>query len=541
MTEPDYSRLRVLIADDFSNFRATVNSMLRKLGVLFVDSASSGAGVLAACRHNHFDVILCDYDLGPGRNGQQVLEALRHHNLISRRAVFIVVSADAAKDVVMAAYDCEPDDYLMKPINARMLEQRMARLITQRRTLTPVYEALDNNDQARAIALLTDLSLMEGRHAITAQKLLGEMFIAAGELSKAEKLYTKALQTRQLDWARLGLAKVKQLQGELELAGTWLEQIISDSPLYLPAYDVLASNWEKQGQGRKVQQIIQRSVEISPKSILRHKRLAEVAKRNGDKPLALKALRTTVRLGELSCHAGVDDNLNFARIACSCIEEKIAPIKPLFCEAVDVVTAARGRFTLSPEQVLHADLVEARALALGGLREKACSLIAAVEALAKTESAVPIEIHLDRITALRALGQKADADALLQQLLDLYAGDQKVLQRLDELLAEPASDSSRALIASVNREGIALYNQSQFDEAIAQFMSVSQIFPRHLGVQLNIVQSLVGKLKTGKRDDHTIQQTERVLATIEALIEPGHPQYARFRRLRSMAMANLDD
>lgn len=115
MSELNYNHLRVLMADDFSNFRATVNGMLGKLGVQQVDLGSNGAGVLEACQHKTLDVILCDHDLGPGRNGQQLLELLRHNKLISHRSIFIVVSADAAKDVVMAAYDCDPDDYLMKP------------------------------------------------------------------------------------------------------------------------------------------------------------------------------------------------------------------------------------------------------------------------------------------------------------------------------------------------------------------------------------------------------------------------------------------
>jgi CheY-like chemotaxis protein len=539
LAELNYSNLRILIADDFSNFRATVKGMLAKLNVHNVDVASTGDEVIEICKKKRFDVILCDYNLGPGRNGQHVLEELRYRALISKRSIFIMVSAETAKDVVMAAYECEPDDYLMKPITTMMLQQRMGRLLLQRQALAAVYKAMDNKDNSRAMALLIDLSLAEGRHSVIAQKLLGEMFIAAGELGKAEKLYTKALQTRQLDWARLGLAKVKQLQGELEVAGGWLEQIVSDNPLFLPAYDVLASNWEKQGQDRQVQDTIQRSVDISPKSILRHKRLAAVAERNGDAALALKALRTTVRLGELSCHASPEDCFSFARVASSCIEQNIEATDGLAVEAVDIMRAARSRFSLSREQELRADLIEGRALALGGHQDEAEALVKGVEESMRRASNVPIELQVDRVTALQALGHKEEADELLQELLQVYAYDQDALEQLDGLLPEPVSELNRAMIASVNREGIELYNNAQFDQAIAHFMTVSQMFPKHVGVQLNIVQTLVGKLKAGKRDNDTIEQTEAALATIGALIDRGHSQYARFQRLQGMAMANL--
>lgn len=84
MNDINYSRLRFLVADDFGNFRSTVSAMLGKLGIHQVDTATNGAEVLDKCQRRNYDVILCDYDLGSGRNGQQVLEELRFKSLIAR-------------------------------------------------------------------------------------------------------------------------------------------------------------------------------------------------------------------------------------------------------------------------------------------------------------------------------------------------------------------------------------------------------------------------------------------------------------------------
>lgn len=539
MTEINYSKLHMLIADDFSNFRATVNAMLGKLGVYRVDAASNGGDVIDKCEHKTYDVILCDYDLGPGKNGQQVLEELRFRKLIAKKTLFILVSADATKDVVMAAYDCEPDDYLMKPINAKMLQQRMTRLLRQRQALHGVFAALDAEDSRRAIALLIDLSLNDNRHARAAQKILGELFIAEGELNKAEKLYTKALETRPVDWARLGLARVKHLKGELDTAGDWLEKIVQENPLYLPAYDMLASNWEQQGHNQQVQATVQRSVSISPKSILRHKRLAQVAERNGDYVTALQALRSTVRLGELSCHACADDSFNFARVASTTLEQKLHPAEPLMKEAVEVINSARSRFPLSRDQITRADLLAARVFAQAGRHESAKPLVDAAEASVRRDTEVPLDVNIERILALQSLGEHEQAEALLHELLQKYAYDQHALEKLDALLAEPVSETNRALIATVNREGIELYNAARFDEAIDCFEKVRRIFPRHVGVHLNIVQSLIGKLRAGQKDARTLSNTEQALATIGSLVEPDHSQYARFQRLQEMATTSM--
>jgi CheY-like chemotaxis protein len=539
VTEINYSKLRLLVADDFGNFRTTVSGMLGKLGIYQVDMASNGAEVIDRCRRKTYDVILCDYDLGPGKNGQQALEELRFRKIIAKKTLFILVSADATKDVVMAAYDCEPDDYLMKPINAHMLEQRMTRLLRQRQALQGVIAALDAEDSRRAIAQLTDLALRDNRHSRVAQKMLGELFIVEGELNRAEKLYTRALETRPVDWARLGMARVKHLKGEWDTAGDWLEKIVQENPLYLPAYDVLANNWEQLGHNHQVQATVQRSVVISPKSILRHKRLAQVAERNGDFSTALQALRSAVRLGELSCHSSVEDNFNFARIASTSLEKNLLPAESLVEEAVDVINAARTRFFLSRDQLARADLLAARVFARAGQHESALPLVEAVEEAMHDAMEVSLEINMERVLALQSVGEHKQADALLHELLQKYSYDQQALEKLDTLLAEPVSETNRVMIATVNREGIELYNQARFDEAIECFEKVQRIFPRHVGVQLNIVQSLIGKLRTGQKDALTVSNTEQALATIGSLIEPDHSQYARFQRLQDMATAGM--
>ena len=149
-----YNNLRFLVVDDFGSFRSTINSMLTSLGVSQVIMASNGFEAIEICRDKKFDVILCDYDLGPGKNGQRVLEALRHHKMIDRETLFVLISADVSKKAVMAAYDCMPDDYLAKPINTQMLERRIGRLLAQREALRPAFKALDRDDPYRAMDIL---------------------------------------------------------------------------------------------------------------------------------------------------------------------------------------------------------------------------------------------------------------------------------------------------------------------------------------------------------------------------------------------------
>lgn len=531
-----YNNLRFLVVDDFSSFRSTVNGMLVSLGASQVVMASNGAEAVDICQDKKFDVILCDYDLGAGKNGQRVLEALRHHKMIDRETLFVLVSADVSKKAVMAAYDCMPDDYLAKPINAQMLERRIGRLLAQREAMRPAFKALDHNDSQRAMDILTRIALSGSKVAIAAQKFLGELFVEFDELAKAEKLYSKVLEEKPLDWARLGLAYVRQAQGRLKEAGEVFTALKEENPLYLPAYDGMASNWYLRENPAKLQDAIESSVQVSPMSILRQKNLANVAEKNGDIPTALKALRESVKLGRESCHGSWDDAYQFGMTAASAPPNVLENEKMLPQEALEMLREATSFFDVDSEQLLRMQFLQGRLqyIAKHGAAGKA-SIERAEATYAKQEQ--DIDTDIARVKALQTIGEGERADELVHMLTQYYAYDQDALERLDELLGEPVSEANRILVAQINREGIGLYNDGLFNESIACFERARVLFPRHAGIQLNIVQALIGKIKGGERDVRIKLAVEKGLEDIGGLVDEGHSQRARYQKLNNLFAA----
>ncbi|WP_103654280.1 response regulator [Agarilytica rhodophyticola] len=532
MSKIKYQDLSILVADDFGSFRSLVNTMLTELGVSDIEMASNGDQVIEKCKQKKYDVVLCDYDLGEGRNGQHVLEALRHYNYLSRSSIFIVVSAEASRNIVMSAYDCEPDDYLMKPITAMILRQRIERLLAQKDSLRPVYTALDEGNMETATDLLIDLSISEDRQASAAQKLLGQVFIEQGELQKAEKLYIHALEARPLDWARLGLARVKQLKGDLDTAGDWLYQIVEENPLYLPAYDLLAENLKQKGEKKAVQETIEKAVYVSPMSILRQRRLAAVAEDNDDALTAIEARRNTLKLGKLSCHGCVEDNLSFVRTVANAVQNHSELPKELIDDATEVLSLTRQEYALSSEQESRCRLLEGRVSAcLGDItKAKACIDDAIAEATIQG-----IDADIELILLLLSINAEDQVERFLKELQEKYRDDQEALEKLDQFLSEPASHSNRRLVAEANKEGIALYTQGEFDRAIACFEKARTVFPKHVGIGLNIVQAVIGKLKSTPEDEALKEECHSILNAVESIIDNSHSQYQRFIKLKKIS------
>jgi CheY-like chemotaxis protein len=532
MPDSPYAKMQALIVDDFESFRITLSKMLQEFGVGTVDSVPSSNEALRYCNAKVYDIILCDQNLGKGKTGQQVLEILRHKPNLNSDSLFLLVSAESNKNIIMAAYDYEPDAYLTKPITGQTLGQRLERLFKQRIALAPIYKALKEK-QLDAVVELCEAEINSGnRYAGSCQKILGRILLQIGEFEKAENLYRNILDVRQLDWAMLGMAQAKKLQGDSLSAQQWLEEIIQFNPLCLKAYDLLAEILAERADYHGQQKIMQQAVDISPLSILRQQVLGDVGFKNNDLLSAANAYRKAVKLGENSCHDNVKFHENFARagIQLAKLDKNIAA--PILRDALRVVAEIPLRFGKTNASKMSSYLLESQLLiASGEERRAADSLINAQKIIHSDESAVNLELKIELVRALREMGNKDESEKIIAELLEEYADDEDQLQKIDCLLDEPCSAKNKALVAQINKNGIAFYEAKDFVRAVDCFTSALQDFPQHIGLRLNLVQALIEQAKQESDKQQLIIGMQQTMDYIRKIIPDKHAQYRRFRQL----------
>ena len=112
------TKKRVLIIDRHTQARDALRLMLGALGVTAVHGAGNSAEVLRQVKANRFDLVLSDFVLDDGRDGQQLLEELRHAHLIQLSTVYLIITSERSKTNVVALAELAPDDYLIKPFTA---------------------------------------------------------------------------------------------------------------------------------------------------------------------------------------------------------------------------------------------------------------------------------------------------------------------------------------------------------------------------------------------------------------------------------------
>ena len=94
MSLEEYSKKRFLIVDELDSFRFSTKKMLLALGIKLIDTMTTGQQVMSGFQNVDYDVILCNFDLGKGKNGQELLEELREKQLLKFTSLFFIVSAE---------------------------------------------------------------------------------------------------------------------------------------------------------------------------------------------------------------------------------------------------------------------------------------------------------------------------------------------------------------------------------------------------------------------------------------------------------------
>ena len=528
-----FDTLRVLIIDDFNSFRINLKKIICELGFRRVDSVGSGEEALSFYHKSHYDLILCDYNLGQGRNGQQLLEELRIKKKLRPQDTFILLSAETSRNVVMSAYDCEPDAYLTKPVTAKVIQQRLKRLLNKRNELLHIYENLADGRTKEGIRLLKKMIASNSRHSIHCQKLLAELYIQNQQFAEAEAIYHIILEMGALDWAQVGLAKLKIMSGEPEIAIKWLTNIIKENPSCMKAYDVLSIALEAIDDRESLQKNMQKAVDISPMSISRQASLASVALENGSAEVATKAFKKTVKYGANSLHSTLENQLGYAEAVARLYNQDPTKAKEIAKDAIKVINDLSGQQNIPPDLKTKSTLLNSQLQAIQGDTKKAKEMMEHVTTTIN-EKNVTLEIEIEIIYTLIANDQYKKAQAMSQQLANKYKKNQSALEKIDRLLPEPVSEKGKKTLSNINKKGVEAYKTAEYDIAIDYFTKVEKRHPYYLGTKLNLAQALIGKMRKHGFDQDNVDRCNIIFDFFARHLDIKNIHYNRYSQLKWM-------
>lgn len=536
----NYAGLQALVADEFENSRVSIRQMLQGLGIEHVDQTSSGKGVVDACRARQYDLVLCDFRLTGNKNGQQVLEELRELKLLKPSNIFIIVSAETSRDVVMGIMESQPDEYLSKPFTQAVLARRLERQFQQAKALSKMKGLLAKAKYQELIVSCLSHIKEEGRYTPWCKKTLVDAFIAIKEFEKAAQICQKELANRDLDWALLGLAKIDVEQLKYDSATIILEKLLRLFPQTILAYDLLAKCYEKLGRLDDAQATLDDALKISPRIHRRQKQMAEISLANGDTQTALKASQQTVRLGLNSIFENPDDYIQLVDIVSESASdvENSTDRKRLLTEATQALTIVGKRFSDNENVKLRKVLAESRFLASQGQKREAKAALELAKQLSDAmDGGLQHDLVIEFSKTLYQFGEHVQADKMLTELLENESSSEEIKQKAADFLDEPVSISARAQAKSLNKEGLSCYTQKNYSQAIDYFKKALEYSYRHPGLNLNLVQTMLKMMEIEGVQRHFLKDCEDALNRLNH-VGPNHKQFKRLNALKDYLTQN---
>ncbi|MCK9389490.1 MAG: chemotaxis response regulator CheY [Sulfuritalea sp.] len=123
---PDRTSLKFLVVDDFSTMRRIVRNLLKELGFTNVDEAEDGAVALTKLREGGFEFVVSDWNM-PNMDGLTLLQNVRADPKL-KTLPFLMVTAEAKKENIIAAAQAGASGYVVKPFTAATLQEKLEKI-----------------------------------------------------------------------------------------------------------------------------------------------------------------------------------------------------------------------------------------------------------------------------------------------------------------------------------------------------------------------------------------------------------------------------
>jgi CheY-like chemotaxis protein len=313
-TMQENSQLSVLVVDPNPGMRGNLQSMLGQAGISKIEFAVSSGTAIRALARRSYDIVLCEYDLGleTGQDGQQLLEDLRHHQLIGPAAIFIMLTSEGIQSRVVSAAELTPTDYVLKPFTMEDLGSRITRALDRRAAMLPAWQLVEQSKLRDAIRVCAEHD-RHPRYASDFARLRAELHVRLDELSEAQAVYATIVADKPLGWAILGLARVLFALGRAEDARATLERLLAANPRLMVAYDLLARCHEALGDVGQAQKVLEDAVGRSPHVVRRLRKLGEVAFDAGDMGAAEKSFKLVVSKARYSEFRDPEDHVKLVK------------------------------------------------------------------------------------------------------------------------------------------------------------------------------------------------------------------------------------
>jgi CheY-like chemotaxis protein len=303
-TEKQSPRLmNFLIVDDQDNMRRSIRAMLKLINYgkeLFEAPNGREAWELLTANETKIDFVISDYAM-PFMKGTELLNRIRSHNTF-RDTPFLMITAEANKEVVAEAAEHDVDAYLTKPFVTASLEHKIDELLAKAQNPDPLTLHLrlarDLEEKGNIPAAIEEAKKASAANPRSSRPFreLGRLTLRAGDMPNALKCFQKAIEINRMDVTSYHyLGQIFYRQGEIDKAIGYFAQAMEISPRHSARAIKFARLLAKKGDSMEVGKVLRLIVKNNQGDADIQEEIAEVAMDQGLFVLAIKCYRSLLK------------------------------------------------------------------------------------------------------------------------------------------------------------------------------------------------------------------------------------------------------
>lgn len=485
--------MTILIIDEQALAQNYLRYTLEKLGYSQVHFTDKAQAALAMCKERQFDLIICSFNLQQGKDGYQLYEELKVRRLQKLSTGFIFISAETDPSLVYSVLELQPDEFLAKPYTMRDLQMRIERVLKRKQELRPIYHWLENGRADRALQQL-DHMLAQGQTPKLVPVLLrfkGDLLLELADFAKAQQFFQSVLAVQPFGWARIGLVKALQGNGETELANAQMQQLEMRGESKLFVLEQLAEQEFRANEFDAAQQHLEQATQLAPRNLYRQQKLLQLSRLNHDYERQYKTARDMLKFARFSMYEQPDLYLNLAR---ACIDFAVSvdedgETNRLSKQANECLTNLRNQFPdidVKQQQLV----IQARLQYLKDHKDKAQKML---EELANQDVHIDnIEDALDKAKALHEVGLTQLSKSWFDRISQ-FCQQQQTDPYLQSYLQQERAERAELTTAPRELNNIAVmhFQHGNWQAAQAAFSHAFRLLPKNTGIALNLLQSVL--------------------------------------------------
>ena len=118
--------MKILVVDDFATMRRIVKNILVQLGFKNIVEADDGTSAMDILQSEKIGLIISDWNM-PKMTGLDLLKTVRSDDNLAATP-FIMVTAEAQQDNILAAVKAKVSQYIVKPFTAETLSEKLDKI-----------------------------------------------------------------------------------------------------------------------------------------------------------------------------------------------------------------------------------------------------------------------------------------------------------------------------------------------------------------------------------------------------------------------------